>query len=102
MTLESWLEADANQELCDIAGGIAYDALRGYHDARDLAPPVDMIRCRQIAADIAFAGRRGWEYAAADSNDPAGEIAKKLLAQVGFQIRSGNIGFDATIQPIAA
>jgi hypothetical protein len=95
----NWLEADDNQSLCDMAGDIAYDALRGYFDARDQASPADAARCKQMAADEGYKGRRGWDYAAADANDPAGEIAWKVLGKLGFERRSGSIGFDATIQP---
>lgn len=83
-----------------MAGDLAIDALRGYFDARDMPCPHDAEACKKIAADEAYRARRGWEYAAVDANDPAGEIAIKVLAKLGFQKRSGNIGFDATIQPI--
>lgn len=102
MTLESWLDADENRDLCIMAGDIAYDALRGYFDARDRPVPMTASECRDAAADIAYAGRRGWSYQAIDANDPAGEIALKVLSRAGFQLRSGVIGFDATIQPVAA
>lgn len=95
-----WLDADDNQQLCNDAGYVAHDALRGHFDARDLVCPVTREVCKSQAEDIAFAGRRGWYYAAADENDPAGEIAKKVLAANGFCLRSGIIGFDATIAPI--
>lgn len=94
----NWLDADDNRDLCDMAGDMAYDAIRGYCDARDVCSPVDANRCRQIAADEAYKGRRGWEYAAADANDPVGEIAWKVIDKLGFERRSGSIGFDATIQ----
>lgn len=100
ITQASWLDADRNQELCDIAGDIAYDAVCGYFDARDMACPHSADACKRIAADEAYKGRRGWEYAAADQNDPAGDLALKVLASLGFKRRSGSIGYDATIQPI--
>lgn len=97
---ESWLDAEKNRELCIIAGDIAIDALRGYYDARDIRCPNTAIECHRIAMDEAYKGRRGWEYDAADKNDPAGEIAIKVLSTLGFELRSGSIGFDATIKPI--
>lgn len=97
VTLMQWLAADDNQELCDIAGDIAYDAIAGYFDARDLPRPVTAIQCKDLAAEIAYADRDGWEYPAADKNDPTGEIAKKVLAKHGFRIRAGVIGFDAVL-----
>jgi len=99
MTLESWLEADENRELCNMAGDIAWDAVAGYHEARDIAVPVTAMQCKEMAADIAFDGRSGWTYRAADDNDPAGEIAKGVLAKLGFRVATGSIGFDATLAP---
>lgn len=97
---ESWLDADENRDLCIIAGDLAVDALRGYFDARGIPCPHSAIECHRLAMDEAYKGRRGWEYDAADKNDPEGEIAIKVLAILGFEIRSGGIGFDATIKPI--
>ena len=99
MQIETWLDAEGNRDLCNIAGDLAHDTLAAYHDARDIPTPRSATECQQIAANIAFRARRGWEYAAQDDNDPAGEIAWKVLADLGFERRSGNIGFDATIIP---
>lgn len=95
----SWLDANDNAELVTMAADLALDALAAYYSARDLTNTVDVKRCREVAADEAYKGRRGWEYAAADENDPAGELAWKVLGVLGFERRSGDIGFDATIQP---
>ena len=102
VTLESWLDADENRELCNSAGDIAFDAIKGYYDARDLPAPATNVECQSRAAGIAFARRKGWTYPAVDRNDPAGELAKIVLNELGFQVRSGSIGFDATVCPINA
>lgn len=98
ISLASWLEADSNRELCNMAGDIAYDAIAAYYDARDLPRPITSAEAKSLAADVAFAGRRGWEYAATDTNDPVGEIAKTVLAKLGYSVRAGTIGYDAIIQ----
>lgn len=99
-TINSWLEASKeNQELVDIAGDIAFDAIAGYYDARDLPHPTTAAQCKAMAAEIAFAGRKGWGYEAADKNDPAGEVAKAVIAKHGLRISFGNIGFDAILTP---
>lgn len=101
-TLTQWLEAEDNAELCNSAGDLAFDAISGYFNARDQAVPVTSETCRSDAEEIAYARRKGWRYAAYDTGDPAGEIACLVLAKHGFAVRSGSIGFDATIKPVDA
>jgi hypothetical protein len=101
MMISTWLAANANQELCDIAGDMAYDALAGYYAARDLYCPISVQDCKDAAAGIAFLARDGWDYPADDKNDPTGEIAKIVLARLGFQVRAGTIGYDAVLEQAA-
>lgn len=100
ITQAAWLEASDNGELVSMAGDIAWDAIAGYWDARDMPRASSAARCKEIAADEAYKARRGWEYAAADVNDPAGDLAKRVLATLGFRICAGTIGFDAVVSPI--
>jgi len=99
MTFESWIEVRENRELCDMAGDIAADALAGYFEARDAVPPMDSMQARNVAAEIAYAHRRGWEFDTSEPDDPAGDLAKRVLASVRYRVRSGHIGFDAILQP---
>ena len=97
MTLEQWLDANDNRETCNMAGDLAFDAIAGYHGARDLANEVTAETCRERAADLAFAGRKGWDFGTTDPNDPAGEIARAVLDALGWRVASGSIGFDAVL-----
>lgn len=99
VTRENWLEANDNADLCNIAGDIAADAMRSYCEARDAACTLTDQAARDMAAEIAFAYRRGWDFDTSDPNDPAGDLAKRVLAKLGYCVRSGSIGFDATLQP---
>lgn len=91
ISLQSWLEANKNQELCDMAADIAFDAIKGYWDARDMPATITNDECKARAEKIAFARRRGWDFEG-DANDPAGDIARAILADVGFRVASGSKG----------
>jgi len=99
MTREQWLDASDNRELCTTAGDLAWDALAGYHGARDQAVPHTADALQEMAADYAFSKRCGSIYTALD--DPAGEIAREVLRTIGYFIRAGSIGFDAILAPAA-
>ncbi len=97
MSIAKWLDANDNEATVQIAADIAEDAIRGYATARDIAMPKDRTWIRDQAETIGYALRNG-----VDANDPAGQIAREIIKEAGFQVTSGTIGFDALISPVAA
>lgn len=100
-TMMAFAAANENAELIQMAAELACDGLASYYEARDLPMPVGLDDCISAALEIAFAGASGWSYAAADANDPAGEIALKVINRHGLMLRSGSVGFDATYAAIS-
>jgi hypothetical protein len=100
ITHAQWLNANDNQDLCNVAGDLAFDALAAYFDARDQAREHTASQCKDLAEDEGYKARKGWEYGSRDDSDPAGDLAKRVLERLGYRVRSGSIGYDATLTKI--
>lgn len=92
MQLTKW--ADTNAEITDVAGSLAWGALKMWFMARDQKPPFTSDDLQSQASDI------GLEWRERTFDDPTEAIALEILARRGFRIASGSCVNDATVAKI--
>lgn len=88
--LTKWPEA--NVDTTEIAADMAWGAFKSWHVARDLNANVTAGDVREIADQV------GVQWAGREGDDLATDVAREVLARLGFEVISGSLDGDAVLK----